>query len=94
MALDLLIIIAGIIYGYVHPGKEDRLHIIKKSLKYGLVIGAVFGVLGLFTGNILVALARGIGGTIGLIIMALIISIYFVIGTLVGDFLEEKFKKE
>ncbi len=93
VSVDVLIIIVGIIYGYAHPGKEDRVHILKKGLRYGFIIGAIFGFIGLFTGNISVALASGFVGIIGFIIVALIISIEFVIGTFIGDFLEEKIKK-
>ncbi len=93
VSVDALIMIFGIIYGYAHPGKEDRGHMLKKGLKYGFIIGAIFAVMGLFTGNISVALVGGFVGIIGFIIMALIISIEFVIGTFIGDFLEEKIKK-
>ncbi len=93
VSVDALIIIVGIIYGYAHPGKEDRMHILKKGLRYGFILGVVFGVIGLFTRNISVALAAGFVGIIGFVIMALIISVEFVIGTFIGDFLEEKIKK-
>ncbi len=93
MVLDVLIIIVGIIYGYAHTGKEDRVHILKKGLRYGFIIGAIFGFIGLFTGNILVALARGFSGIFLFLLIAFIISIEFVIGTFIGDFLEEKIKK-
>ncbi|MEE8358137.1 MAG: hypothetical protein V3R82_01855 [Candidatus Hydrothermarchaeales archaeon] len=93
VSVDVLIIIVGIIYGYVHPGKEDRMHILKKGLRYGFIIGVIFGFIGLFTGSVSVALASGFVGIIGFVIVALIISLEFVIGTFVGDFLEEKIKK-
>ncbi len=93
VSVDVLIIIAGIIYGYVHPGKEDRVHILKKGLRYGFIIGVIIGFIGLFTDNISVALARGFSGIFLFLIFAFMISIEFVIGTFIGDFLEEKIKK-
>ncbi len=93
VSVDVLIIIVGIIYGYAHPGKEDRVHILKKGLRYGFIIGAIFGFIGLFTTNISVALARGFSGILLFLLIAFMISIEFVIGTFIGDFLEEKIKK-
>ena len=93
VSIDLLIIVIGAIYGYSRPGKEDRMNIIKKGLRYGVILGLVFALIGLVSGGVGVALVMGTAGTIGFVIMALIISIEFVIGTLIGDFLEEKLKK-
>jgi hypothetical protein len=93
VSIDVLIVLAGVVYGYVRPGKEDRMHILKKGLKIGVIIGAAVGLFGLLTGNILVALAAGFSGILVFALVALIISIEFVIGTFIGDFLEEKLKK-
>ena len=91
--IDIIIIVAGAIYGYRNPGKEDRVHILKKGLRIGVIAGVLVGFIGLFTRSISVALATGFVGIIGFAIVALVISIEFVIGTFIGDFLEERNKK-
>jgi hypothetical protein len=93
VSLDLLIVIAGIIYGYSREGKEDRWHMIKKGLKIGIVLGVAFGVLGLFLGGIMAGLAAGVVGIIALPLVAFVIALEFVIGTFLGDLLEHAFKK-
>ena len=43
MSLDILVAFAfGIVYGFRHPGKEDRASLLKNGTKWGLVIG--FGI--------------------------------------------------
>lgn len=89
MALDLLAFIAGIIYGYVNPGKEAKGKILKKGLKIGVLIGIVFAVLNLFVGGFMTFGATLIGSIIGIGFLTLM----FVAGTIIGDWLEEKIKK-
>jgi len=79
VSIDLLIIVIGAYYGYSRPGKEDRMNIIKKGLRYGVIIGLVFALLGLLTGGIGVAVGMATVGVIGFVIMALVISIEFII---------------
>ncbi len=89
MALDVLAFIAGIIYGYINPGKEAKGRLLRKGLKIGVLIGIVFAVLNLFMGGFLAFGATLIGSIIGIGILTFI----FVAGTIAGDWLEEKIKK-
>ncbi len=88
VSLDALIVLVGVIYGFTHPGKEDKINILKKGLKYGFFIGILIGIIGLFSGNVFVAFAAGTVGIIGVVIVAFIISVEFIIGTFIGDLLE------
>ncbi|MFH1774861.1 MAG: hypothetical protein ABH874_07890 [Methanobacteriota archaeon] len=89
MALDVLAFIAGIVYGYINPGKEAKGKLLKKGLKIGVVIGIVFAVLNLFVGGFLT-----FGTTlIGSIIAIGFLTLMFVAGTIIGDWLEVKIKK-
>jgi Mg/Co/Ni transporter MgtE len=89
MTLDLLVFIAGVVYGYMSPGKEDKMKLLKKGLKIGVITGIVFGLLSLFMGGFLF-----FGATlIGFIIVIAIYTIIFIAGTIIGDFLESKIKK-
>jgi len=49
--MAILIIIIGIIYGYMKPGKEDRSAILKKGVVIGIILGAITIVLGLLGGG-------------------------------------------
>jgi hypothetical protein len=88
-----LIVLGGVIYGYVRTGREDRGNILKEGLKTGVAIGVLFGLFGLITGNILISLAEGFVEIIQFIIVAFVVSIEFIFGTLIGDYLEEKLKE-
>ena len=89
MALDLLAFIAGIVYGYMNPGREAKGKLLKKGLKIGVVVGIVLAVLNLFVGGSLRFGATLIGSIIGIAFLTLM----FVVGTIIGDWLEEKIKK-
>ena len=80
----------GVLYGYRRPGKEDRAGLMKSGAKWGLVIGLGFGLLDYFTAY---SMPRLVGLTFGWIIGIIILTIAFVLGTVIGDFLEVKFKK-
>jgi len=89
MVLDLLAFIAGIAYGYMNPGKESRKHLLKKGLKIGVLVGTFFAILNLFLGGFLAFGATLIGTIVGIGVLTVI----FVGGTIVGDWLEERLKK-
>ena len=88
--LEILTIIIGIVYGYVKPGKEDRFGIFKKGIVIGVTLGVIFVILGMFTG-IEFLLMSGIVGSIA-IVYIILITILFIVGTYIGDWLEEKTK--
>ena len=89
MVLDILAFAAGIVYGYMKPGKESRKHLLKKGLKIGAVVAAFFAILNLFIGGFFAFGATFIGTILGIAILTVI----FVGGTIVGDWLEERIKK-
>ncbi len=86
--LEILIIIIGIIYGYMKPGKEDRSALLKKGVVIGIVLGAIMVLLGLFGGREILLL----GGLVGMVVFieVIILAVLFVIGTYIGDMLEHK----
>jgi len=88
--LEILTIVIGIVYGYIKPGKEDRFGIFKKGIIIGVILGIIFTVFGTFAG-IEFLLMSGLIGFIAFIDIVLI-AIFFIIGTYIGDWLEEKTK--
>jgi ABC-type transport system involved in cytochrome bd biosynthesis fused ATPase/permease subunit len=90
VSIDVLALILGVIYGYMSPGKEDKMKILKNGLKWGLIIGIVLGVLNLLVGGGLLVSGAGIIGTV---IAVVYLTIFFIIGAFIGDFLEGLLKK-
>ncbi|MCE8424248.1 MAG: hypothetical protein J5U17_00540 [Candidatus Methanoperedens sp.] len=86
--LEILIIIIGIIYGYMKPGKEDRSALLKKGVVIGIILGAIMVVLGLIGGGGLLLLG-GLAG-VAVFIEVIILAVLFIIGTYIGDMLERK----
>ena len=86
--LEILIIIIGIIYGYMKPGKEDRSTLLKKGVVIGIILGAIMVVLGLIGGRGILLLGSLVGAVV--FIEVIILAILFIIGTYIGDMLERK----
>jgi hypothetical protein len=85
---EILVIIIGIIYGYMKPGKEDRSALLKKGVVIGIILGVIMVVLGLIGGKGLLLL----GGLVGAVVFieVIILAVLFIIGTYIGDMLERK----
>jgi cation transporter-like permease len=80
----LLTFLFGIVYGYVTPGRQDKMAMFKKGLIIGIILAIVFAIIGFLTGYD----ALGVAGAIGVLISIIVLSILFVAGTWVGDLLE------
>jgi cation transporter-like permease len=97
MWFEILVLLVGLVYGYMKPGKEDRMALLKKGAIYGIIIAIVFGVIAFVAGTYLGSVAGGLvlfaGSVIGIFISVVILVIIFLVGTFIGDFLESKFKK-
>jgi len=86
--LQILIIIIGIIYGYMKPGKEDRSALLKKGVVIGIILGAIMVVLGLIGGGGFLLFGSLVGAY--LFIEVIILAVLFIIGTYIGDMLDRK----
>ncbi len=86
--LEILIIIIGIIYGYMKPGKEDRSALLKKGVVIGIILGAIMVVLGLIGGRGILLLGTFVGAVV--FIEVIILAVLFIAGTYIGDMLERK----
>ena len=85
---EILIVIIGIIYGYIRPGKEDRSALLKKGIVIGIILGAIMVILGLFGGRGILLLGSLVGAAV--FIEVIILAVLFIIGTYIGDMLEHK----
>ena len=86
--MAILIIIIGIIYGYMKPGKEDRSALLKTGVVIGIILGAITIVLGLLGGGGFLLFGSIVG--VAIFIEVIILAVLFVIGTYIGDMLERK----
>jgi hypothetical protein len=84
MAWGLIVFLVGIAYGYMTPGREDKMHLFWNGLLIGAVTAFVFAVLGTLSGYD----ALGFGGGLGLFITIVALTLLFVVGAWIGDFLE------
>ncbi len=88
--LEILIIAIGAAYGYLKPGKEDRKALLKKGVIIGLILALVFVGLGILAGGGYLLLGSMAGALVFLEV--LILAALFILGTFIGDWLEEKTK--
>jgi hypothetical protein len=96
--LEILTIGVGVIYGYLKPGKEDRVALLKNGFLIGIVLGLVVAVFGMLVDSRVLS-HSGVAVMIGLVgmfvfILAVILAVLFILGTLIGDWLEEKSKAQ
>jgi hypothetical protein len=93
MLFELLDLLIGIAFGFLHRGKEDYVGILRNGAIIGIVIGIVF-VLAmnvLAPGNL--SASFGYLGTIGVIVEILIFVVIFMAGTFIGDWIESATRK-
>jgi hypothetical protein len=89
----LLDFILGIAFGFFHRGKEDRTGILRNGAIAGIVIGIIFVLMSMFLVPGAIGLDVGFLGIFGIFIVILIYVIIFVIGSLVGDWIEGLLRK-
>ncbi len=88
MLLPTLFFILGVVYGYLHPGKENRIGMLKKAIGIGVLLGIVFGFVAMFLlPGILGVFVMGVS-VIAFVIAVLMVAIPFIVGTIFGDLLE------
>jgi len=88
--LEILTIIIGIVYGYIKPGKEDRFGIFKRGIIIGMALGIIFVIFGIFADIEFLLMSSLIGSII--FVDIILITLLFITGTYIGDWLEEKTK--
>ncbi|VVB90481.1 Uncharacterised protein [uncultured archaeon] len=85
--LETLTFVLGIIYGYVSPGRENRGALLRKGLIIGIVLAIILVVLGLFVGGAIMVLSG-----VAIFVEVVILTVLFIIGTWIGDWLEGRSK--
>jgi hypothetical protein len=93
MWLELLNFIIGIAFGFFHRGKEDFMGILRNGAIAGLVLGIIFVLVSMFLVPGEISIGVGFLGVFGIFIEIMIFVIIFIVGTFIGDRLEDIQKK-
>ena len=88
--LETLTFVLGIIYGYVSPGRENRSMLLQKGLIVGIVLAIILVGVGLFVGGGLTIMTLS---GVAVFIEVVILTVLFIIGTWIGDWLEGRSTK-
>ncbi|HVL86693.1 MAG TPA: hypothetical protein VM681_01600 [Candidatus Thermoplasmatota archaeon] len=83
----LVVFLFGIVYGYVTPGRQDKVGLFKTALLVGVVLGILFALVGFVVDLSPVGFASG-QDVLGFIVSVVVLSLLFVIGAWIGDWLE------
>ncbi|MDD1708224.1 MAG: hypothetical protein LUQ33_03515 [Methanoregulaceae archaeon] len=92
MWFELLALIIGVAFGYFRSGKEDQVVLIKQGLVIGIIVGFILGILSIFTPSGM-SIHAGIEDAVGITVRVIILALIFVIGVMIGDYLEMQKKK-
>ncbi|MCA1812796.1 MAG: hypothetical protein LC624_02460 [Halobacteriales archaeon] len=79
-------LLVGIAYGYVKPGRQDKAGILKTGVLVGIVLAIVFALIGV--GVNINPLGYGATDAVGTFVAWVIMTIVFIVGVYVGDWLE------
>jgi hypothetical protein len=90
MAVELLSLIAGIIYGYLKTGKEDRIVLFKRGFLLGIVIAVIIAGLVLISG--ISSMLIFVSSSIMIVLSIVLLTVMFIAGTFIGDWLEANLK--
>jgi hypothetical protein len=93
MWFELLVLIIGIAYGFLHKGKEDKWGLLKTGGIIGIVFGIIFGLLAFFVAPGFIGIGVGLMGAVGIFIGIIILAIIFIVGAFIGDLLEGVLRK-
>jgi hypothetical protein len=91
--LELLDLIIGIVFGFVHKGKEDYTGLLRNSAISGLVMGIVFVLLSAVFFPEKASIIGGFTGIFGIFVLIITYVIIFIIGAFIGDVIENKIKR-
>lgn len=88
MILEILNLVLGIVFGFLHKGKEDYYLLLKNGLVAGLVLGIVFVLAAEYVYPGGISFDFSVLGMPGIFIEIFLFLIIFIIGAFIGDKLE------
>lgn len=90
--MNCLFSFIGGAFGFLRSGTEDQMGILKKGVFIGIVLGIILGILSMFTPRG-ISIGAGFSDALDIFVRVTILVIVFMIGVLIGDFLETRRKK-
>lgn len=81
----LLIFLAGLLYGWMTPGRHDKGRLVWNGFLMGIVIALALALLGAALGSAPLPLGAGI---VGIVLTVLVLTVVFVAGAWLGDLVE------
>ena len=93
MLLEILALILGIVFGFIHKGKEDYTGLLRNSAICGLIVGVLFVLLPAFLSPKTTTIFEGAVGVFSFFVVIIIYVIIFIIGAFIGDLIEGRLKK-
>ena len=91
MLLELILLlnlILGIVFGFIHRGKEDYTGLLRNGAIAGLLLGIIFVLAARY-----LSIDFGFTGILGILIEIIIFLIIFILGAFIGDKIEGIRKK-
>lgn len=92
---ELLIVLIGVTFGYLRPGREDKIGLLKNGIIVGILLAVIITfIFMIFAPNIGLGLLilGGIGAT-RFFFEVIVLTLLFIIGTFIGDWIESTVKK-
>ena len=80
----ILVILLGLAFGYMRPGKESKLGLLKNGIIIGIILGIVLGLVGW----LLNMSFFGTSSWLGIVWDVIILTVLFIIGVFLGDLIE------
>ena len=90
MVVEVLSLIAGIIYGYLKTGKEDRIALFKKGFLLGMIVAVIIAGLVIISG--ISSMLIFVSSSIMIVLSIVLLTVFFIAGTFIGDWLEANLK--
>ena len=81
----LLIVLVGLLHGWMTPGQQDKGRLLWNAFLFGIVLALAASLLGAAIGHPPLPLGEGI---VGVVLTVLILTVVFVAGTWLGDLIE------
>jgi hypothetical protein len=88
MLVELLDLLVGLVFGFLHKGKEDYGNILRNAAIAGIGAGIIFLLITILLAPGSMSISFSSLGAIGFIIEILIFVIIFVTGAFIGDQIE------
>jgi hypothetical protein len=93
MLFEILDLVLGIAFGFLHKGREDYYILLRNGVIVGLVLGTIFVLSARYIVPGGMSINTGYLGTPGIFIDIFFFVIIFIIGSFAGDWLERVFRK-